>query len=243
MRKVEYVSPSGLRFVLREQTGEDDETMSSSLDETSLINTYVSNVIVEGPEGKAMSKEAVKKLRLGDKYFLVLASRILSLGETLFFTYQWDPNREPVEYSEDLSQYIWDYSIPFPTKDSEDYFEQRMLPYPEAEFLTTKIRELDIRMDYLDGFGEDYLMKLPPHQRTVNQELVARNLRFFEDGEWKIIKNFSSFSARDMLILRNLAHDNDPAIEGLTTLVDPFTGASERVPLLGIKDFFYPVKI
>ena len=242
MKQEEYVAPSGGRFVLREQTGDDDEKLNAAHNEVSLVNTYVANVIVEGPGGKAMDSEAVKKLRLGDKYFLVIASRILSLGDKLYFEYEWEIDRPAIEYEEDLNQFIWDYSKEFPEKGHPKYFSQRIRPYPKDEFIELTIGDMKIRMDYLDGHGEDYLMKLPPNNRTVNQELIARNIRFFK-GDWKVIKSFASFTARNMIAIRNKAHEMDPAIEGLTSVSNPYSGEQQRLPLLGIKDFFYPVKI
>lgn len=243
MKKQEYISPSGLKFILREQTGEDDEVLSAAQSETVMVNTYVANVIVEGPGGKAMGSEDVKKLRLGDKYFLLIASRILSLGKTLYFQYKWGDNPTPNEYSADLSRFLWDYNTPFPEVDTADYFDQRIRPYPKEEFIDGEVNNMKLRMDYLDGVGEEYLIKLPTNQRTVNKELVARNLRIFSSGDWKPVAHFAAFSARDMMVIRNLAHDNDPPIDGLTTIQNPFTGETLELPLLGIKDFFYPAKI
>lgn len=242
MRKQKYVTPSGLEFTLREQTGADDEILNAAQDETVMINSYLANVIEEGPGNKRFSAEDVKKLRLGDKYFLVVSSRILSLGNILYFQYQWDPNEASIEYEEDLSRYVWDYSEPFPEVGDPLYFDQRFQPYPAEEFIEGQVGDYKLRMDYLDGAGEAYMLKLPANSRTVNQELRARNLRFF-DTEWKIVKTFTSFTARDMVYIRNLAHEGDPAIEGLTTVTHPGTGESLALPLLGIKDFFYPVKI
>ncbi len=239
----EYTSPSGLKFILREQTGDDDEKMSAAQSETTMVNTYVANVIVKGPDDKPMGPEEVKKLRLGDKYFLLLVSRILSLGSTLYFKYQWDGSNESIEYEEDLNKFVWDYSTPYPVEGDPNFFDQRISPYPKEEFMNGTIGDIQIRMDYLDGHGEDYLLKLPPNQRTVNKELIARNLRMFDGKDWKAIVNFKSFSARDMIYIRNLAHDNDPPIDGLMALDNPFTGEKIDLPILGIKDFFYPVKI
>jgi len=239
----EYTSPSKLKFTLREQTGEDDDRLSAAQSETSLINTYIASVIIKGPKGNPMSVEDVKKLRLGDKYFLVLASRILSLGETLYFEYQWPGDNTSTEYSEDLTNYIWDYEKEFPEKGSPYYFDQRIPPYPEKEFIEGEIKGFKLRMDYLDGYGEDYLMKLSPSGRTVNQELKARNLRVWDQTDWKPVATFAGFTARDMHYIRNLAHSNDPPILGLTRVSHPLSEQTMEIPLLGIKDFFYPAKI
>lgn len=243
MKQKEFVTPSGLKFTLREQTGDDDERLSAAQSETTLVNTYIANVIVKGPTGQAMDAEAVKKLRLGDKYFLVLASRMFSLGETLYFQYTWPGEKAPLDYEEDLSRYLWDYTKAMPEISDPEYFSQRIKAYPKEEFINGDVRGMKLRMDYLDGHGEDYMMKLPANQRTVNKELVARNLRVFDAGDWKPVVNFTTFSAREMIYIRNLAHDNDPPIDGLTEIENPVSGELLELPILGIKDFFYPVKI
>ena len=243
MEKQKYLTPSGLTFVLREQTGADDDVINGAMDEATMVNTYLANVIEEGPDGKRMDAEGVKKLRLGDKYFLVLASRILSLGPTLWFKYTWREDQPPVEYQEDLNRYIWDYTKPFPKFGDPDYFDQRIPPYPEGDFISVEIGGHKLRMDYVDGYGEAYMLGLPANKRTVNQELIARNFRIFKDGEWKRVVNFGSFSAKAMVQIRNLVHDFDPPNEGLMTLTNPETLEIIKVPILGVKDFFFPVKI
>lgn len=243
MKKQKYLTPSGLEFVLREQTGADDDVINATMDEVTMINTYLANVIEEDPNGKRMSPEQVKKLRLGDKYFLVISSRILSLGPTLWFKYEWREGQPAVEYQEDLNQFIWDYTKEFPKPGSPDYFDQRIPPYPDADFISVEIEGHKLRMDYLDGFGEAYMIGLPADKRTVNQELIARNLRIFTEGEWKPVVNFASFSARAMVKIRNLVHDFDPPTEGLMTLTNPETLEIIKLPLLAVKDFFFPVKI
>lgn len=243
MRTQQYVTPSGLQFTLREQTGADDEVLTSEKDESQLVNAYLANIITEGPNGGPMDMEAVKKLRLGDKYYLVIAGRILSLGETLYFQYQWEESQPAVEYSEDLSQYLWDYKEPFPGKENPLYFEQRIPPYPAEEFINLEVGEFKLRMDYLDGVGEAYILKMPAMKRTINQDLVARNLRVLKGNDWKKVVSFAPFTARQMVEIRNAAAEHDPALEGLTAITNPMSGEILKIPLLGIKDFFYPVKI
>jgi len=239
MKKEEVLCPSGIKFVIRELTGDDDERVNAGLDESQMINTYVANGVAEGLTGA----EDVKKLKLRDKYFLVLRIRMLSLGEKLYFGYQWPNIPELTEYEEDLSRYVWDYTKPFPKPGDSEYFKERIPIYPKQEFIEGELGGVKIRMDFMDGFGEEYLLKLPLNKRTVNQELVARNLRIFKDSEWKRVVNFSSFTARDMVFIRNLANEFDPPVEGLMDIENPITGEIINLPVIGVKDFFFPVKV
>ena len=116
---ITLTTPSGYKVVLRQQTGDDDDIISSAnlaQDGTS-INKFVAGIVVDtdfNSNGR-LTLEDILKMKLSDKYFILFSSRIFSLGQIINFNYEWPttpeyPNpTEPVEYSEDLSKYIWEY--------------------------------------------------------------------------------------------------------------------------------------
>jgi len=244
MKQKELTSPSGSRFVIRERTGADDDKISrANVDDVKLVNTYVSDVIVEGPGGKRMSPEDIKQLRLRDKYFLVIASRIHSLGPILYFSYNWGANMPDQEYEVDLTTFVWDYSKEFPELGHSEYSEDRFRPYNEDVLEFELSTGQKVAFEYMTGVGESYLIKLPPSSQTANKELIARKIKVHDGTNWKEVMNFGVFSAREMVEIRAKVESLDPQDQGMITIQSPMDGSTQEVPLLGIKDFFYPVKI
>jgi hypothetical protein len=236
--------PSGIPWTFRETSGADDDLLSNlSLDTNVLISAYLASISVSEIGKPPITSSDIDKLKLRDKYALLIFSRMFSLGETLIFTYQFDTGKQ--EYEVDLNRYIWDYTNPdFPTELHPDYFDQRIPPYDPEEVMEKQINpELRVKLDFLDGVGEGYLLKLPAPKRTINQQLLARNFRVLKDGEWRVQKVFSEYTSRDMAQIRALYEEYDPNILGLIDLMDPDTGQQVRVSLLEVRDFFFPTKI
>lgn len=246
-RKKECVVPSGRTYVIREQNGHDDEVLSQigTSDEWDVINRFMSNIVlhqlVEGHETPVGYNE-VLEMPLRDKYALLIMSRIFSLGEELTFEYDWGSNVPPQSYLETLNQFIWDYSKPMPEPSSIEYFRERIPAYDpqvlNGMYFSVGGREL--RMKLLDGKGEKYLLKIPPSQVNINQELFAREISYKEGDKWLAIKNFGSFTARDMAAIRAMIRKYDDRVETLVTVDHPFTGETAQIPLIGIRDFFFP---
>jgi len=182
---------------------------------------------------------------LRDKYYLLLASRIFSLSPILYFKHTWMEGAEPLEYDVDLEQYIWDYTKPFPTIGSPDYFDQRIPPYPEGTdgWVYFSLGDHEARFKFLDGKGEAYLLDLPANKRSINQQFSARELQVKTGDSWELVRNFGYFSARDMVILRSKLAESDPEIQGLVIISNPYTGEEIPMSILGIVDFFFPTRI
>lgn len=255
---ISLTTPSGYKVVLRQQTGDDDDIISNaslSQDGTS-INKFVASIVVDtdfNVTGR-LSLEDILKMKLCDKYFILLSSRIFSLGQFLNFTYEWPTTPEhpvslgPVEYTEDLSRYIWEYGIkPFPLNPSDpDYFKHRIKPHrsgkaTEKEIVTSSGKKL--RYTFMNGEGERYLLKLPPELESKNQELFARNLQLWLNDKWVKVENFKNFNPTDMAEIRKDIREEDPVNELTTELENPTT--HEKIPYLivGTQDFFFPREI
>lgn len=249
--------PSGNMVVIREQNGNDDDVLSSfgasDLD-TAAINRFIAGIILENTFSFSKSKKRVSEtevlnMLLNDKYFILMVSRIFSLGEELEFAWDWKGDTGKIEYSESLLPYVWDYKNPFPEEADEDYFRLRIPPYyglsEDNLVYVTLASGKKVSYSCLDGNGENYLLKRKPEERTANAPLKARRLSLWnpEDEKYLEVPNFSAFSPKDLSEIRKSVKENDPQFEGTTEIINPSTGETLSVPLVGITDFFYPREI
>jgi hypothetical protein len=249
---VSLMTPSGFSVVIRQQNGDDDDviTNASTASDGTSINKFIAAIIVDSditPKG-TLSLPEVLEMKLCDKYFILLASRIFSLGQILKFDFQWENISGVTPYEEDLSKYIWDYAAgKFPLKpDDEGYFEYRIKPHA---FQKDKTRELvtrsgkKLKYSFVNGNGEKYLMNLPEESQSKNQELLARELYWWLEDRWTKVQNFRSFTPMDMADLRNDVNENDPTINLVTDLENPVTHVKIQYPIVGTTDFFFPREI
>lgn len=247
-RTHEFYTPSGIKAIIREQNGNDDEVISRTSDVKTHVafNLFIQGILVEWDGTRQVQLQQVKEMRLRDKYYILLQSRIFSLGADFHFNWDWQTGEEPVEYSEDLNNYCYDYSKPelFPhTSDIEGYFEFLMPPYrtrdKHHEFTTQSGKVLRFR--FQDGLSEIYMMEATEETNTKNTELYARGLEMKMDGNdnWVKVQSFATFSARDMRDIRGQVKQHDPAYE-LMTVVESDQGQVQSIPLVMIQDFYFP---
>ena len=246
----ELLLPSKRRIVIREQNGNDDDVVSRVLktDLSASYNNFISGIIVyDYTLKKNPTVTDILNYRLNDKYYAMIASRIFSLGKDLKFQYQWAEEDKPVEYIEDLEQYLGDYSKPLPTQGEPGYNPNIIPAYLDSDLdgiALTLTSGKEIRYEYLSGAGERYLLELNPDDRTVNKQLMARNLAYKpKEGDWHKVTNFKVFSSRDMAEIRKNICDNDIEFEGTTDIVNPKDNNNLRLPLISITDFFFPMEI
>ncbi len=247
---IKLVTPSGFEVIIRQQTGEDDDVISNPngayLGEA--LNKFVQGIIIKlGANGTAPSYNDIENMKLGDKYFIMIASRMFSLGPVLKFEYEWDDG-EVAEYEEELENYIWDYELDgFPEKGSELYSPYRIPPHKhgdstQMEFSITSGKKF--RFTFMNGLGEKYLMTLPEDQLSKNTELKARNLEQKLGEEWVKVENFKAYTAREMSNIRKEVFDNDPITEVLTEIPHPTKkGKKIMYSLLTSPDFLFPREI
>lgn len=249
----EFISPSGFSFVLREQNGDDDDTISNAKGVMEGISSarFLSDIVVKTnytSSGKLTVEDAMA-LKLCDKYFLILASRIFSIGQYLKFTYEWPDIEKPIEYEEDLLKYIWDYGDekkPFPKEEDENYYGFRIKPHEHGKDRSMEITlesQKVIKFDFMNSNGELYQMNLKEDQTSKNAELKSRNLSQKIGDQWVKVESFKNFSPRDMMEIRNNVFENDPILELYTEIEHPTTGKIEYLPILGTSDFFFPREV
>lgn len=252
--------PSGRQLTIREQNGEDDEILSNPVDAEDGTNfdKFIAAIVVKASwknEGR-ITKEEASQLLLKDRYFIVMSSRIHSLGKEIQFTYDWGPDPSKggkQNYSEDLTRYVWDYSKEFPEpyiiKDGKvipnpDYDAQRIPPYPENaydDFIFTLSTGKVIKVNLMTGLSEKYMMKLPPEQLTKLAELKAMNLSLKTPDGWEKVENFTMFSANEMREIRGYVSELDKTYIATTEIENPRNpGQILKYPIMQGSDFFYP---
>ena len=248
------ILPSGFTATIREQNGADDDILSNQhlAEDLSNMDIFISSLVIETDlpfaiNGK-LNKDGVKKMLLRDKYFILFSSRIHSLGNIVNFEYNWGEEGGKVSYSDDLNNYVWDYSKPMPEEGTEEYYPHRIKPYEFAKEPYSKIEVVldsgkTIRFSLMDGNSELYLLKLPIDQQTRNRELRARNLEQKIDNQWQKVENFLYFKPKEMSQLHRLVNMYDESFQGLTELENPITKEKVLYPIIGVRDFFYPAEI
>lgn len=244
---VKLITPSGHEVVLRQQNGEDDDILSNSfsVSQGTAMMAFLSNIIMDSDYNKlgTLSVSEVGNLRIADAYFLMVASRIFSLGQILNFEYKWDDLKSPQAYEEDLNQFIWDYSKPFPQDETDnDYCRFRIKPIngESKREITLRPSGKRIRYNYLTVKGEQYYLKVPEEKQSKNQELLARMIEEDVNGVWKLVENFKYFSAYEMAQIRTDVSINDPGIDLYSELQHPIKNNTVLYPIFGSPDFFFP---
>lgn len=255
-RTMKVMVPSGRVFTIREQNGNDDDVLSNPItmnDLTNIDNFLTGILITEEVEGKetAVTLKTVTELPNNDRYFLLIQSRVFSLGNNLVFTFDWGAdNGGKVTYTEDLSKYLHDYTKPFPVKGDSDYFEYKIPPYPansdiHSKFYFEVTSGKKFRFGLMTRQGEKWMMKLPAEELTRNSELRARNLEYLsgEGDAWVKVENFAMFSKRDLIEIKKAVTEVDPTYQFITEVENPKTGQIINHPMMTSSDFFFPVEI
>lgn len=246
---ISIVTPSKFEVTIRQQTGEDDDIISnpdgSYMGEA--LNEFVKGIVIKfGQAGEPATYEQIENMKLCDKYFIMVASRIFSLGPILRFEYEW-PDGIVAPYEENLEDFVWDYSLEdFPKKGDEGYIPYRIAPHahgqePQHEFAIPSGKKF--RFTFMNGVGEKYLMTLPVADLTKNAELKARNLEQKIGENWVVIDSFKNYTAREMVAIRKGVFDNDPIMEVISEIPHPKTKETIPYSLLSSSDFLFPREI
>lgn len=249
-----FITPSGFSVTIREQNGEDDDVLSKpkdTVDGTSVVK-FVAGIVIDTdltPNGK-ITLDVARALKPCDKYFIMIASRIFSIGQFIKFSYQWEGDSEPIEYTEDLGLYIWDYGnkeLKFPVIGDEDYFQFRIAPHLHGKSMTREVTlssQKVIRYKFMNGGGEKYLMGLGEDGYSVNAEIFARSLELKIGEKFVIVQSFKVFSTTDMREMRNDISDNDPEVVLISELGHPKDPKKLiNYPIIASNDFFFPREI
>ena len=242
-------TPSGHEVTIRMQDGNDDDIISNAVgvEDGTASNKFIAGIVVHTDitDNGKFNLDDARALKLCDKYFILVASRIFSLGQNLHFTFTW-PDKVEAEYDEDLGLFLWEYSDKakqFPLPGDKEYFKQRIKPHPFGKD-TTKVFKTrtnkELRYRFMNGHGEKYLMDLAPELRSINAELHARNIEQKIGDGWVAVQNFKTFTSMDMVDIRTEIEANDPEIGLTTEIPHPTTKEIIEYPIIASTDFFFP---
>jgi len=253
---MDIVGPSGKRYIIREQNGADDDLLSSNTlsKDAHNINIFVCSIVVwtDAFGGGKIDSDNIKGLLVKDKYFILFTSRIYSIGPIIKFSYDWGKdNGGLVDYSEDLSDLLWDYSDlennPVPIDGDDNYNRFRMTayessfdPYKVLNFTTSSGKVCKIRMT--DVEAETILIK-KGNDITRNDDLMARGLEIMIDGAFTKVKNFKFFSKKDMIEVHHYVSQLEKPFFGFSEIENPKTNEVTIYPLIIDPAFFFPLAI
>lgn len=246
--------PSGYDVTIREQNGNDDDILTNSVTAQDMtnFNIFLASLIIETNLPFAVNNKltaaTAAQLLVRDKYYIIIRSRIHSIGEEVKISFDWGKeDGGKMQYVENLNRYIWDYTKPFPEEGDPDYDKERIEPYLIEEPYSTQELTLEsgrqLKFNLYNGVSEKIMLKLPAEQHTRNSELKARGLMENVSGTWMKVENFSTFKPREMMELKKLVNLADPPFRVMTDLENPTTKEVMEFSILASHDFFYPEEI
>lgn len=251
-RDLTFTSPSGHVFTIREQNGDDDETLTSidgdkKEENIKNLNLFLSSIIRENTVNnkKHLTIDEVNELKLKDKYYILLKSRLHSIGNNLRFGARCpkkDCKHETI-FKEDLTKYDTDLSTYNPEAEKYKY---QITPYPAGKDLTktlTLSSGRKVRYTYLNVGAEYGISK--QDKISQNSELYARSLALYnpQTQQYETLGSFNVFSKKDMIELGKEIEDNDQQFMMFMELECQKCGFKWEVPFLYLKDFFFPGEI
>ena len=254
--KVEkFKSPSGYYFTIREQNGDDEDIISRMKDakDGSSVNKFIAAIVVDNDytDNSRLTESQVESLKLNDKYYILLKSRILSLGTDLSYTHKCGNQHceKENDYEECLTNFDQNLELTdYNTESIDDpYKDIRVKPYKHGK---EEFREFTlysgkrVRYKYLDGKGEKRIINLNKDNITINQPLLSRDLSLLrEDGgsdQWVKIQRFDVFTSREMKEIRKDVMENDKQFTIDSEVICPHCNNKEVISLILLPDFFFP---
>jgi hypothetical protein len=246
---MEFISPSNLTIVIREQNGDDEDVISKhgNLIKGDSVHYFLAGIILS-INGKPIRTEDVINMRNRDKYHTLVKSRILSLGKELTYKHRCgnkDCNKpagtdDPI-YEEDLSLYDKDFS-PNAVDKRED-FKYRIQAYKVdgAHKELTLPSGKELRWKFLTGVEEKKALIMSREKLSKNSDIQLRDLEWKnEAGAWQKISNFSLFSSKEMAVIRKDIAEHDEPFEAISECTCPYCGNVDYISLLAQTDFFFP---
>lgn len=247
-----FITPSGNEVTIREQNADDDEILSKvnpdKREETlSNLNNFLTSIVRENDYngGKHLTLSEVKKLKLRDKYYILLKSRLHSVGDKLKFT-AICPNKQcktETNFSEDLTKYDTDLSQ---FKEENKRYKYQVVPYQskneaKVEFVISTGKK--IRYTYLTVEAEEKLSK--SETISENTDFYIRNLEIEnpQTKEYQMLGSLSIFSKREIMEIGKHVQENDKQFEMFMEMECPKCGRKWEIPFLYLKDFFFPGEI
>jgi hypothetical protein len=247
MNTIKTILPSGAFVVIREQTGADDEILSSLGNDASdlfPLNKFIHGILVSytypgSSDPSKLTLQEFLKLPIRDKYYILIKSRIFSLGPDVEFQYSFNNPEAKDDFIEDLNKFCYPTDTEIPEELSEGMIKPYSVKVGEPIYIELSDNRV-ARFTLLDGYGE--MMSNDPKNAHygINLELYCRKLEIKQGNDFVPVRNFQEFSARTMAQIRGIIRKVDPALQLVTDVQHPMTGEIIEVPLLGLPDFFFP---
>lgn len=253
--KLEITMPSLHKVTIREQSAEDDEILGkvSKGDFIDSLNEFVAAIVVNhnypfGNNGKLTISD-VEKMPLRDKHYILIESRIHSIGSTLKFTHECEePScREELKLEEDLSIYVQDLSL-----EEQSNNKQTIQRYPEIKEPSDIFKPIEIKLssgklvkvERMTGKSEKKLLQAnKDNALTTNTELYARNISIFSDGKWIELSSLNIFSKKDSVEIMAEIKKLDTQYTPITEFKCNKCDSQHHLPVMTIRDFFFPTEI
>lgn len=246
----EFIAPSGAKYVIREQNGNDDDILSNPSTSRNLMNLshFISAIVVDQdfyPHSGTISVEEALDLPSNDRYAILINSRIHSIGNILEFTHDWGGTLGKVEYEQDLNEFIFNKPLEEITEEDLNSKPDAIPLYPMGtKTFEGNCGDKNFTFDVLTGRGEQYIIELPLDKRTKNQSLIARNLKLKVNSQYEKVTNFRMFSVKDLQNIRKQIAAVDPEFSGNIKIHHPSNPEiTDYVNILALPGFFWPEEI
>ncbi len=230
-----FMLPHGITVTIREQHGGDDEVLSKmkNVNDGSTIVKFVAGIVtsVDG-EKKALTESDIRKWPLRSVYYVLVKSRVFSLGNIISFKHKCSRTScaKETSYDEDLSIFL----APGGEKKPHEYRD-----FPAVNFKLSSGKEIEF--DILTPEHEKSMLAMPQDSLSLNSKLVVRNLRVKENnGAWTTVRVFNIFTAREMGEIREKVGKSDPEFDLSMDIPCPVCGNLDKVSILAEPNFFFP---
>lgn len=231
------VSPCHNLFEIRERNGEDEDILSKVKDnqDGTAINNYLSHILVN----PRLTPDEVNQLPSKTRYYLVLMSRIQSLGHNATISHIFQDDTKEYSFEVDLRELL------LKSVDDISLSKYHCTEYPESIKTSPYIfgaipSGVKFRMQYLTGVSEKKALEIGLPNLTINKRLVIREFEIENHSVWQKIENFRTFTSKDMVLIRGILDLADKSFDMQVDLKNPNTGKVETISLLQTDDFFFP---
>ncbi len=247
--------PSGHIITIREQNADDDETLSQ-LDTDNReqtiknLNKFIPKIIKKNTfnGGTYLTVDEVNNLKLKDKYYILLKTRLHSIGSNLKFkancpNKQCKEGKDGIDFVEDLTIYDTDLSK---FNEEVERYKYQITPCKsgkdtQREFVTSTGKRL--RYTYMNIDAE--LKGMESKLLSDNTDLYLRNLEMYNPDEnaFMSLGSLNVFSKREKIEIRADIEKNDDQFMMLLELECPHCKREWQLPFLFLKDFFFPTEL
>lgn len=218
-----YTLPSGTEVELRPMTGVEEDILTDprQMGNGAGINTLIKNCLVRLEEKTDVSVTDVLDLLAGDRLFILVRLRQISLGDEVVVSLNCPkPHcRKSIEATINLN-------------------DLTVTPYPtERSFSTTLPSGTVVSFVHINGHKEAQLAALDG-ESSVSSGMLVRIVEV--DGKTPNKQTLTSMSMRDRQALRDAMINTDGGIDTVITGECPKCGTAMRTSLEGSSGFFFP---